>query len=155
MQRFRVTDSLTRRWHEEYGIDLSPMVEVGGQSLSRFAVRAHRASGWRLLSEPAVILAVDLTSDAPADLAVRKSLPIVREGSGAAVIAGMTAELGGGRSLSSWPDAGDPTCHWGTIVTPFDRPRRLHVGGAVAIHLYHRGQTRVSVESIEPAPPAT
>jgi len=110
--RYRFMESTQAEWRDWYGVDFSPLSQGNSPNSFRVLVWPRQAREWIRLSEPALLVEIDLSSGHPPRIESETHIVASRRG----LINGMVVyfELGLSPSidLSVNPERADDKCSW-------------------------------------------
>lgn len=145
LRREAVTPETLLRWREWYGFDLEPLTAASRRpGRPSFMTLPQRTTGWRELTEPALVAEIDFTVASPLSLENRVRLTATQAGELHGVALHFECDLGPGISISTHPARVDPANVWHSPVWVMWEPWALSPGDWLELHFRYGFEGRSS-----------
>jgi precorrin-6B methylase 2 len=123
------------RWHDWYGVDLSPLAAQFSASEAPLAyVRPQTAAAWPPLAEPVLLLDRDLGAAIPPVVESRVTVQAKSAGTLSGVLLYFELDLGPGTVFSTHPRHAAASNHWWSPIWLPKEPLHLVAGGSFVLH---------------------
>jgi type I protein arginine methyltransferase len=132
------TPSNTARWSADYDIELSALAGYTARLRQRLTMPLDEVRGWETLSEPVLLVELDLATVETLDVEVTVPATATRSGTAGGALAFFEAQLSPGVVLSTSPAAPDPVTSWAVPVWLDPAPTELRPGQPFGLEYAYR-----------------
>ena len=148
---FAVTTRFVASFQNEYGLDLSYLLEVQRHMRDPVVVSPELRRGWTHISEAFLLHRSTLGTTAPLDFFADPAVPVIARASHPALLTYFVASLSDSISISNNPATVSPANHWHCPLWILSAETALEEGQSVRVRYRRKGNTStctVDVESV-------
>jgi SAM-dependent methyltransferase len=132
------TPSNTARWSAGYGIELGALAGYSAHLRQRLTMPPDEVRGWEALSEPVLLVELDLATVETLDIDVNVPATATRSGIATGAFAFFEAQLSPGVVLSTSPTAPERVTSWAVPVWLAPAPTELRRGEHFGLEYAYR-----------------
>lgn len=139
--RYVFTPRSLRRWNEWYGIDFSPLADVGRGVLLSYCLEPAEVKRWKPLSAPLRLLRVNLEAQEERTVDAMAHAPASKAGTLSGLVMYFELQLSDTVTLTTRPDGAGADNHWLNPVYFFMEPVRVREGDTIGVEYRYSGKT--------------
>jgi len=133
--RCRGSAAMLDLWHQETGIDFTPLAALAQSSPIHFNEKATAVAAWGTLAEPEVVSDFDLSRLMHSPVEPRAEFTATRDGRVDGFVLWFLADLSNGNALATDPRSPRPDNHWRHPVYVLAAPAEVRCGDKVRFRL--------------------